>query len=259
MRNASASKRPLPTFPDFLQVLRFRKCPSTNDYVKKNQRRLQPRFPLLVLSEAQTAGRGRGQRHWFSGRGLGVYATFAFHPRQKEQLQWLALTAGVATADMLAELSGLEFDLKWPNDVYLQGKKIAGILIENIVREPQPLSIVGIGVNVRHRSSDFPSALQPRATSLTLACGRDVSVEAASQSLARWFFHWLKRLEEEGSAEIVARANTLSRVWLGKAVTFQEPGRTGQGIFAGIADNGGLRLQLSDGSQVVLLNGELVV
>jgi BirA family transcriptional regulator, biotin operon repressor / biotin---[acetyl-CoA-carboxylase] ligase len=104
----------------------------------------------LVLADTQTAGRGRGGRAWQSESGAGVWMTMIERPRDAGALDVLSLRVGLALASALDTLSGDGIALKWPNDLYLRGKKLAGVLVEARWRDGLPEWIaIGVGINVR--------------------------------------------------------------------------------------------------------------
>lgn len=103
----------------------------------------------LVLSDAQTAGRGRQGRQWTSERGAGIWLTLVEHPSDRAALDVLSLRAGLAIAAALEPLIDQPIGLKWPNDVYRDGRKLAGILVEARWRGAEPDWVaIGVGVNV---------------------------------------------------------------------------------------------------------------
>ncbi|WP_456341758.1 biotin--[acetyl-CoA-carboxylase] ligase, partial [Thermovibrio sp.] len=137
-----------------MRVLYFEELPSTNDYLKT-----VPFEPFLgVVALSQTAGRGRRGRKWLSARGKGLYFSVLFPPL-KRNLTLTGLAFGYAVYKTLSELSS-SFYLKWPNDVYINGRKIAGILPE-LLKERL---IVGVGINLLYTEKEF-SNLTHRATS----------------------------------------------------------------------------------------------
>jgi BirA family biotin operon repressor/biotin-[acetyl-CoA-carboxylase] ligase len=128
--------------------------------------------PAIVLTPRQTAGRGRGSNRWTSDPGT-LTATFVLPVDASHPPHELPLVAGLAVRDALAELLGMPGlpgaeaspQLKWPNDVFLGGRKVAGLLCERI----ENVDLVGTGINVRTRISRLPRPLAAKATSLELA------------------------------------------------------------------------------------------
>jgi len=132
---------------------------------------------LVVIAEEQTAGRGRRGRAWFSPPGSGLYVSIVLAParahaadgnRARRAMSLLTLAVGVGLAEGVAAATGLQTSLKWPNDVYVSGRKLAGILAEAAA----PSVVVGFGLNVG--AAAFPPELADRATSLETELGRSV-------------------------------------------------------------------------------------
>ncbi len=148
---------------------------------------------LAVLADRQTAGRGRLGRHWASPAGIGLYTSILLRPPlPSRQAALIPLAAGLAVAEAIQEVSGLVAHLKWPNDVLVDGRKVAGILAEMASVEAWVSHIVvGIGINVNHGPEDFPEEIREVATSLRLAAGRPIPrgdlAGAVYNGLDRWY------------------------------------------------------------------------
>jgi BirA family biotin operon repressor/biotin-[acetyl-CoA-carboxylase] ligase len=129
-----------------------------------------------VIAEAQTAGRGRLGRTWHSPAGLNLYCSVVLRPPIAPVLvPQIALVAGVAVAATIREATGLAAAIKWPNDVLVGGRKVAGILTEMEAEMERVRHVIaGIGVNLNTPRTAFPPALRRKATSLLLATGRRV-------------------------------------------------------------------------------------
>jgi BirA family biotin operon repressor/biotin-[acetyl-CoA-carboxylase] ligase len=150
-------------------------CDSTNDVVR-TQASVGAAEGLLVVADAQTAGRGRQRRTWHSPPGMNLYFSLLLRPGlQVRQAAPLTLLAGAALAQALAR-SGAAPRVRWPNDVLLpfagQMRKAAGILME-MTSEAQSIRHIVLGVGVNVNSAEFPPELADRATSLRLAAGQD--------------------------------------------------------------------------------------
>jgi BirA family biotin operon repressor/biotin-[acetyl-CoA-carboxylase] ligase len=129
----------------------------------------------IVVANAQTAGRGRMGRTWRSERGAGLWLTLIERPAAADALELLSLRVGLALAPTLDVFADAPVQLKWPNDLYLHGRKLAGILIEARWREGRPEWVaIGVGINLR------PPASDPRAIGL----GADVSRDAVLATIA---------------------------------------------------------------------------
>jgi BirA family transcriptional regulator, biotin operon repressor / biotin---[acetyl-CoA-carboxylase] ligase len=150
--------------------------PSTNDFALRLLRDDEPGdLPILVLAARQTRGRGRGDHRWWSSEGALTFSLLtALDPRELplERRPLLALAVGRAVRDALGEmLPTAVVQLKWPNDVYLNGRKVCGILIELPAR-PADLCVIGIGVNVNNSFHAAPVEIRERAISLADATDR---------------------------------------------------------------------------------------
>lgn len=245
------------TFPDGFNKFHLDACDSTNDYLKENIARLEPDFPIMVSTDVQSSGRGRENRSWSSPENLGIYATFGFFLTEKRRLGLLPLAAGVAVGSMLEDWTGKNFALKWPNDILADGKKIAGILCETIVKADKILCLAGIGINVNQRRDDFPEELRERAGSLRLLTGREWPLAEGRERLAASMAAWLQRLETGRPDAILSRARSLSRSFLGREIQFRQQGRTLRGTFCGLAADGGLLLRVAGREEKIFYNGEI--
>jgi BirA family transcriptional regulator, biotin operon repressor / biotin---[acetyl-CoA-carboxylase] ligase len=120
------------------------------------------------VADTQTAGRGRLGRAWHSPAGENLYVSFVLRPDHPDRtVPFVTLAAGLATADAIAPLIECAVQLKWPNDVLVSNRKIAGVLCESAVSKERTFVVVGIGLNVR--TTVFPPDLAPTSTSLALA------------------------------------------------------------------------------------------
>ena len=157
-------------------TLVFESIGSTNDVCLQAAGRMaNNRQPLVVLADRQTRGRGRWGRNWTADAGQSVLMSVLL-PDAALSAETLTLAAGVACAAAVERRTGCTVSLKWPNDLLIDGRKLAGILIETVpgrVEEPATRKFVlGLGLNVNQQSADFPPELSQRATSLRLATGQ---------------------------------------------------------------------------------------
>ena len=166
----------------------------------------------VVVADYQAAGRGRRGRAWDALPGTSLLATIVVRPRVPAE-RWPAysLASAVAVAETLERVAGLGARLKWPNDVLVRGRKIAGILLESrLTAGAVGVIAVGIGVNLAQRA--FPAALAARATSVALETGAAPAREEVLTALLSAFDAWRAQLETEGMAPVRAR-------WLALAET----------------------------------------
>lgn len=151
---------------------------STNSYAKELAAAGEPEG-TLVVAEHQTAGRGRWGRSFFSTEGTGIYLSLVLRPELAPQKAVLltSMTA-VAAARAIDAVSGLHSGIKWVNDIFLNGKKVCGILVDAGINPADgrlSYAIVGIGINVGQM--EFPKELQKVATTVSNECGREISRE----------------------------------------------------------------------------------
>jgi BirA family biotin operon repressor/biotin-[acetyl-CoA-carboxylase] ligase len=212
----------------------------------------------VVVAESQTDGRGRRGRVWASPPGVNLYLSVLLRPPippwDAPQLTFLS---AVAVARTVAETAGLEPEVKWPNDILLSGRKVAGLLNE-MRAETEGLHhvILGIGVNLNMTAEQFPADPRNPATSLLLETGRPV-VRAA---FARRLLCHLDGLYAEFLAE---GFSPIRRAWesyfrlLGQGVAVDGQERPLQGTVAGIDGDGALLLRRADGRQERILAGDV--
>ena len=245
------------TYPKFLKVIKFDACDSTNNFLKKNYREFQNEFPVLITTIEQTKGKGRETRNWFSEKNKGLYSSFAFFIKNKKNLNLLSLIAGICVSEVLNKISKNDFIIKWPNDVLYKNKKIAGVLIENVIFEKKIVSIVGIGVNLNHKQIDFPDELKESAISLKMITGKSYEVEKVNMKLSRLFFKWLEKLEKNEREKIVKKSNELGSLFKGKKISFHNKDKIIKGIYRGINKEGGLVLEQDNGIESIFFSGEI--
>lgn len=170
----------------------------------------------VVVADHQSAGRGRRGRAWTDEAGRSLLASILARPRV-EPARWAtySLMTAVAVAEALRRLSGLDTRLKWPNDVLVRGRKIAGILVESRVGT-EPRLVVGIGINLGQTA--FPGDLADRATSVALETGHAPGRDAVLATVLDEFDVWRGRLEGQGFAEVRERWLALAET-IGQRVT----------------------------------------
>ena len=160
-----------------------------------------------VIASYQTAGRGRLGKEWHSEKGKGLYCSIIVRPPLKiEDYPKITLTAGVAVSQALDFLTGSVAQLKWPNDIYYQGKKCGGILTESSalnVHLHKRYAIVGIGININNILADFPSELQENVTSLALVTGHEFEIPRVFERIRQQLLLQLDLFCERGFSHIL--------------------------------------------------------
>jgi BirA family biotin operon repressor/biotin-[acetyl-CoA-carboxylase] ligase len=188
-------------------VHRLESVPSTNDAARVLALE-GAAHGTAVLAREQTRGRGTKGRIWHSPAGLGLYASIILRGPGGGAVPFphiIPLAAGLAAADAVREASGVETRLKWPNDIVHGGRKLGGVLSEGVSGVAGgDFAIVGIGLNVGQGPGDFPEDLRASSTSIKLAGGRAVAVEAVWDALCRALDGWYNVLAR-GDKEAVIR------------------------------------------------------
>ena len=235
-------------------------CASTNDEIRKRSLEGAP-SGTVVLADRQTAGRGRMGRRWFSPPGLGLYMSALIRPSGPVGAVTLwTLASALAACEACREMTG-GVTIKWPNDLYHGGRKLAGTLTELRTAGPcvQEL-IVGTGFNVNHRESDFPPPLATRATSLLQARGgMDVDRELLATGYLGRLGQRFATLERGGGDEILDAWSRLAPGTAGERVRITQEGAAYfEGITRGLDSSGALRVEREDRRIVSVHLGESV-
>jgi BirA family transcriptional regulator, biotin operon repressor / biotin---[acetyl-CoA-carboxylase] ligase len=207
----------------------------------------------VFLAEEQTAGRGRGANSWQSQRSTGIYCSVVVRPAlPPSEVLALSLAAGLAVRAAIQQVdSRVAADLKWPNDVLIDGKKVCGILTEmNAEATRVRYIVVGIGINVNQAS--FPRELS--ATSLRLKTGSEWSrVELVAALLKSLDREYRQLVEDSDARESILQRFAESSSWVqGKAVRVEENGSAFEGTTEGLDPRGFLRVRTPHGMQTVL-------
>lgn len=218
----------------------------------------------VFVADEQTAGKGRGGHGWHSAVGLGLYVSVLLRPAMPlSHVLWLTLATGLAARSAIDQLTGLDIDIRWPNDLLLGDRKCGGILVE-ASSQAGPAhtaavkhAVIGIGINVNH--STFAPGLESVATSLALATGKPWRRDALLSQLLLALDHELNLLEQESAGarpqgdllERFARASS----WVsGKCVRVDEGGGY-TGVTDGLDSAGFLRVAGDDGRLHTVLSG----
>lgn len=229
----------------------FKTIGSTNEVAK---RMAESNFPegTLVIAEKQTKGRGRLGRSWHSPSGKGLYFSIILRPKLTfERLLALSLVAGLAVCRAIDGFTGLTASLKWPNDCLINGKKVAGILVELTAELDQvSYAIMGVGINVNTSKKDFPTRLSSKATSLAIEKGIHIDRAAFLRKILFEFEKSYHNFVRYGlrfiGPELVKRSAIL-----GKEVSVKIGSKKTVGVVTGIDQNGALRLNTKDGIQII--------
>ena len=210
----------------------------------------------VVCAETQTKGRGRLGRSWNSPKGKGIYMSVILRPAfSPSEVAQFTLLAAVAVREAIAKVSGVQAQIKWPNDLLVNQKKLAGILTEMSAEADRVRFIViGIGVNVNTLLSHLPE----EATSLKELTGKSISrldlVREILISLEKWYEH----LKAKGFSEIMAEWKKFSCT-LGNRIRIMDMDGQVEGEAVDLDEYGGLVIRRDNGVMVKRMSGDVVV
>ncbi|MFV0558731.1 MAG: biotin--[acetyl-CoA-carboxylase] ligase [Enterococcus sp.] len=212
--------------------------------------------PLLFVADTQTAAHGRFGRPFFANKGQGIYMSLLLNPKQAfQELPQYTVLAAVAVSQAIDELTGFTTQIKWVNDIYLNDKKICGILSEAMSDfESGTIShvVIGMGINVSIPQVDFPQELQAKVTSLYPTGEAEITRNQLIQKIWANFFTLINNLDDQSYLTIYRQKSYV----LGKKVTFSQQNQTYQGLATNITDTGELVVETPT-KTFILSSGEI--
>lgn len=235
------------------QVLWYPEVGSTNDVAGTLANRGEPEG-TVVIADAQSAGRGRHGRTWASPSDAGLYMSIIMRP-PAHAVSLLTIAAGVALADGIQAATGLQPLLKWPNDVYIGGRKLAGILAEaGASSAGVQYVVVGCGINLMPAA--YPPDVAARATSIESELGRPIDrgllfVECLVALRQRY-----DELQSRSGAAIVARWRDRAVSTFGRRVEWDAAGVTRRGVAEDIDETGALLVR-EGAARARVISGEV--
>jgi BirA family biotin operon repressor/biotin-[acetyl-CoA-carboxylase] ligase len=221
---------------------------STNDHARRLAIAGAP-AGTLVVAEEQTAGRGRHGRTWSAPRGRALTLSLLLRP-EPDALRLLPLATALAVCEASETAAPVHCRIKWPNDVLLDRRKLAGILIES--RPQEGWAVVGIGLNVDTPECELAPELRETATSLRIAVGGTVDRDDALDALIERVAYW-----SVAPQRVVLDAYRKRDALRGEAISWSAGERTLRGTAAGIDDGGNLIVFGGDGERLTLDAGEV--
>ncbi len=240
-------------------VLAAETVASTNQVLLDEARAGAP-HGTLATCENQTAGRGRHRRLWHSPPGKNLYFSLLLRPRVPAlRLPQLAVITALALRRAVCEAAPrLDLRLKWPNDLWLNGRKLSGILCEcPPVIPDSPAIVVGVGLNVNARHDDFPPELRDTATSLAIAAGHDFP---RPPILAAFLNHLESLLDQwQDTTDLTPFLPEWRRhdLLLGRDITIRKVNEDLPGTVVGYTPDGLLRLRRPDGTTITVSAGDV--
>jgi BirA family transcriptional regulator, biotin operon repressor / biotin---[acetyl-CoA-carboxylase] ligase len=212
----------------------------------------------VIIAESQTAGRGRLGRSWYSEREAGMYFSMVLFPKVPPSLAPLfTLGTAVAMHNAAERYSGLDVDIKWPNDLLIGGKKICGILSE-IQAEVDLVKTMVIGVGLNANQEQLPEDIAVRATSLRIASGR---IQSRIEILLEFFEEFENiylDFERKGPRGIIDQWSRFSSFANGRKIEIHDGVRKISGVTCGLNPLGALRIEQKGGRIEEVYSGDVV-
>lgn len=243
------------------QLCLYKTVDSTNTRLRAEAYSGSPEGTVIIADE-QTAGKGRMGRDFYSPNRNGVYMSILLRPKLPfADIHFITMLAAVCVVEAVHTLTGLSTQIKWVNDILLEGRKLCGILSEAAVEGESGLLnfvVVGIGVNTGS-THDFPALQGNVAGALGEFAGKRLSrcalVAEILNNMERYYYPYL---QTQDSAAFMQKYNQ-SLCLLGEAVTVTQGGQSYPAVVLGLSQKGGLLVRLGDGSTAELTSGEVSV
>ena len=245
--------------PFAARLLHYETVGSTNDLARELARRGAADL-TVVVAEEQRAGRGRRRRRWESPAGGGLYLSIVLRPSQIESAYaaGVQLAAGVALAETLAPHVTRRPELLWPNDLFCDGKKLAGVLVESEASSCElDFLVCGIGANVNQRASDFSAEVATVAGSLCEMGSGTVDRTTLLAGLLESFGAWEAVARTGGVARVIESWHDWSPSAIGADVEVETVDGVVRGMSAGLSPGGGLQVDVAGDLREILV-GELI-
>lgn len=240
---------------DDKEIIVLDETDSTNNYARELARN-GAENGTAVIADCQTAGKGRMGRSFCSPHGTSIYLSIILRPEaDMETCQLITSCAAVAAARAVDKVCGTETKIKWVNDLFLNGRKICGILTEASVNFENGLpeyAIVGIGINVRSIKNIFPEELLEIATSIEDETGKAPSRAEIIAEILKNMDQLTKNLSDTSFLEEYRRRSFI----VGNRVAVSKTGSEKYALATGISDNAGLIVRYDDGTEEILNSGE---
>ena len=238
-----------------IKLFHFVSIDSTNKKAQEYARE-GGRSPALFWADAQTAGSGRLGRSFFSPDKTGLYMTLLAEMTGEERgFSLLTSLAAVCAREAIETVLGIDVKIKWVNDLYLNGKKIAGILAQSFFAGDRRFVALGVGINISTR--DFPDELSDKAGAL-LVCGGEDTDEVKRDIAIAFCQNMRAALCADEHSGYMARYRQHSCV-IGRRIRFVQNGDEYVGYAEGITDDGALKVVLDSGDTMILSSGEISV
>lgn len=236
------------------KIIKVNECPSTNSLMKEKKKEGELSDKTAIMTDFQSSGRGQGKNVWYSDRGKNLLASFYRKTDLKADKHFmLTIMASLAIMDTLKE-GGISSKIKWPNDIYVENRKIAGILIENSLMQSQIHdTIVGIGLNINQ--IEFPEII-PNPVSIAHVIQKEIEINNILETFIDKFDSFYNRTQNGDGEELFHEYNeNLFRLKEWKIFEYQEHNFNGQ--IRGVMPDGRLIVETESGALKHFLFGEV--
>lgn len=257
LSNAGVEKYLAPAAAQQLRICVQRTVSSTNTVIKQYAAAAETQG-LVVIADTQTAGRGRLGRQFYSPAGTGIYMSLLLRPQlAAEKAQLITTAAAVALAQAIDALAPVHAQIKWVNDIFINGKKTCGILTEaafNIENGTLDYAVLGIGINAYTPLGGYPPEIGKIAASVFTAPAADLRNRLAAEVLNRFMPLYTHLADKAYLAEYRARSCVV-----GKPVLVVQNGVSTPAVATGIDDDLHLLVQYENGEKAALSTGEISI
>ena len=255
---ANEIKSKLNTLSWAREIYYYDEVDSTNDVAKKLAEDGAP-HGTLVITEMQTAGKGRRGRNWSSPKGSGIWMTFILRPQiGPDRASMLTLVSAMAVQKAIEKETGLKAVIKWPNDIVVNGKKVCGMLTE-MSAELEWINYVVVGIGINANTKEFPEEIADVATSLSIELGRNITRSNLVAGFGAAFEGYYDRFIKNGDMSDLMDEYNKNLANLDNKVKILDPKGEYTGISQGINKAGELLVTAEDGNDRIVRSGEVSV
>jgi BirA family biotin operon repressor/biotin-[acetyl-CoA-carboxylase] ligase len=258
--NGALISASLPRAAEALKIVLREEIDSTNSEAERLLANDEP-APFLILAKLQTQGRGRFGRVWHSSENGNLYASFAFRPEiSPARLSTFTLWMGINICECVNAFFRVQSNIKWPNDIHISGKKVAGILTEARMDADQTRDLVlGIGLNINGRAEDWPEELQTIATSIRQETGSQQDANRFTAALAgRVMLAYEQFVSDSYRGPLKEKWASYDALEGRNVSLFQGEAKI-EGKACGIDPHGALIVERLDGSRIQVRAGEVTL
>ena len=240
------------------EILYFDSIDSTNNELKR-QAEKGVKHGLLAVAEEQTAGRGRRGHAWVSPPGTGIWFSFLLKPEiSPDKASMLTIVAAMAVSGAIREVTGLDAQIKWPNDIVVNKKKVCGMLTE-LSAELSCINYVVIGIGINANMKEFPDEIKDIASSLYIESGKQVKRAYVIEAVGRYFEKYYEAFIKAGDLSTIADEYNTMLANAGKQVRIIGNDKEEIYTAVGINPEGGLVVKDDDGNLKEIRSGEVSV